>query len=174
VTQTQTTGNFTHLDGRPVVRFERTFPHTVDAVWGAITDSEQLEQWFPTTVEFDSLSPGAAMAFRFAEDAYPPMSGEILEVRPRELLAFSWGDDRLTFELEERDDGAACRLAFSVVLDSEDKAARDSAGWESCLDMLEQVAAGNAPQRPAESGAWQAYYEAYKRMGLPATAPIPQ
>ena len=155
-----------------MVRFERTFPHPVDAVWEAITDSEQLEQWFPTTVEFESLVAGAAIEFRFAEDRYPAMRGQVLEVRPRERFAFTWGDDRLTFELEPREQGSACRLAFSVVLDSEDKAARDSAGWEGCLDMLEQVARGTAPERPADSGRWQAYYEEYMRQGLPATAEI--
>jgi uncharacterized protein YndB with AHSA1/START domain len=169
----QTTGNYTQIDGRPVVRFERTFPHSVAAVWEAITDPRQLERWFPTTAEFQSLEPGAQIAFRFPEDAYPPMSGEVRELRPRERLVFTWGDDELTFELEEREGGKACRLAFSVVLDSEDKAARDSAGWDSCLDRLDQVVAGAAPGRPS-SDSWRAYYEEYKRRGLPASAPIPQ
>jgi uncharacterized protein YndB with AHSA1/START domain len=170
---TQTTGSYARVDGAPVVRFERTFPHPVDAVWEAITDSRQLEEWFPTTVEFAELTEGAPIEFHFEEDRYPAMSGEVLEVRPRERLAFTWGDDRLTFELEPREQGSACRLAFSVVLDSEDKAARDSAGWESCLDVLEQVAAGAPPERPAPAGAWERYYEEYKRYGLPATAQLP-
>lgn len=102
------------------------------------------------------------------------MSGEILEVDPPRRLEFTWGDDRLTFELEPRDDGSACRLAFSVVLDGADKAARDSAGWEECLGVLDQALQGRPPQRPSSSEAWRAYYEEYKRLGLPAMAPIPQ
>jgi uncharacterized protein YndB with AHSA1/START domain len=171
---TQTTGHYALVGGAPVVRFERTFPHPVDAVWDAITDSRQLGEWFPTSVEFEALAPGAPIEFRFAEDRYLAMHGEVLEVRPRERLAFTWGDDRLTFELEPREQGSACRLAFSVVLDSEDKAARDSAGWGACLDMLDQVAGGTSPERPAGSGQWEAYYEEYRRQGLPATAEIPQ
>jgi uncharacterized protein YndB with AHSA1/START domain len=173
---TQTTGNYTEVDGQPVVRFERTFPHPVDAVWEAITDPRQLEEWFPTTVEYDTLAPGAPITFAFpAElaDRYPPMSGEFLEVEPPTRLAFSWGEDSLTFELDERDAGAGCRLAFSVALGTEDKAARDSAGWESCLDTLAEVTAGQTPQRPATSDNWRAYYDEYKRLGLPATAEIP-
>lgn len=171
---TQPSGQYTHVDGRPVVRFERTFPHRIDAVWAAVTDPQQLEQWFPTTVEFDSLSPGAEITFRFDQDAYPPMSGVVREVRPPERLVFTWGGDELSFELEERGHGEACRLALSVVLDSEDKAARDSAGWDACLDALERVVAGAVHERSAPSGDWQAYYDEYKRRGLPATAPIPE
>lgn len=78
------------------------------------------------------------------------------------------------FELSEREGGAACHLVFSVVLDDAGKAARDSAGWESCLDMLAVAAAGQAPERPAGMGPWQEYYEHYKAAGFPATAEIPQ
>src|SRR5581483_9274557 len=172
----QTTGHYTDIDGQPVVRFERTFPHPVQAVWEAITDPGQLEAWFPTTVEFEKLTPGAPIRFRFTQDfsdEYPPMSGEFLEVDAPNRLVFTWGEDSLTFELDEQRDGGACRLAFSVALGTEDKAARDSAGWESCLDMLAQVTDGATPQRPAPSDNWRAYYEEYKRLGLPATAEIP-
>ncbi len=64
------------------------------------------------------------------------MSGEVVEVDPQRRLVFTWSEDRLTFELEPREDGAACRLAFSVMLDGAEKAARDSAGWEVCLGAL--------------------------------------
>ena len=168
------TGTYQEIDGRPMVRFERTFPHGVSQVWAAITDSSRLGQWFPTTVEFDELRAGAPIAFRFAQDAYPPMSGEFREVSPPRRLSFTWGDDVLTFELDERDGGAACRLSFDVVLDSADKAARDAAGWDDCLDMLDVVVSGATPQRPSESGTWQARYDQYKSHGFPASAPIPQ
>ena len=71
----------TELDGQPVVRFERTFPHPVQAVWEAITDPAQLGEWFPTTVEFDRLEEGAPIAFRFAHDAYPPMTRRVARGR---------------------------------------------------------------------------------------------
>lgn len=168
------TGTYEQSGGQPVVRFERTFPHPVAAVWEAVTDPAALEQWFPTTVELSELRPGAPIAFRFAEDRYPPMDGEVVEVQPQRRLVFTWGDDRLEFELEPREDGSACRLSLSVVLDSAGKAARDSAGWEDCLDSLDEVVGGRAPRRPSSGERWRERYEEYKRLGLPATAEIPE
>ena len=168
-----TSGQYKTIDGRPIVRFERTFPDPVQAVWEAISDPAQLAAWFPTTVEFERLEAGAPIAFHFPDDAYPPMTGRLLEVAPGQRLSFTWGPDTLTFELSQADDGAGCRLAFSVELESSDKAARDSAGWEQCLDMLAAVAGGAAPERPASRDAWRTYYEEYQRRGFPATAEIP-
>jgi len=167
------TGTYEQVDGSPVVRFERTFPHAIAQVWEAITDSDRLAKWFPSTVEFEELRVGAPITFRFTDHPIEPLSGSFREVTPPERLSFTWGDDVLTFELQERDGGAACRLSFSVVLDSADKAARDSAGWDDCLDMLDAVVSGGTPGRPWRSGSWRARYDEYKRQGFPATAPIP-
>jgi uncharacterized protein YndB with AHSA1/START domain len=123
------TGSYEQVGGSPVVRFERTFPHPTTQVWDAITDPARPAQWFPTSVEFGELRAGAPISFRFEEDRYPPMSGAFCEVLAPRRLSFTWGEDVLTFELEERGGGAACRLSFSVMLDSADKAARDAAGW---------------------------------------------
>jgi uncharacterized protein YndB with AHSA1/START domain len=169
-----TTGTYEPLNPGPVVRFERTFPYPVTAVWDAVTDPARLEQWFPTSVEFDHLRAGEPITFRFADDRFPVMSGELREVSAPTRLVFSWGEDVLTFDLEERDGGAGCRLAFSVVLDSAEKAARDAAGWDDCLDMLDDVVSGEGPQRSPKARRWEERYAEYKRLGLPATAPIPE
>jgi uncharacterized protein YndB with AHSA1/START domain len=168
------TGTYEQIDGSPVVRFERTFPHSVEEVWAAVTDPDRLADWFPTTVEFAALRPGEPITFRFEEDRYPAMRGELREVSPPERLVFTWGDDVLTFELAEDAHGAACRLAFSVLLDSADKAARDAAGWDSCLDALAEIVGGTRPQRPSSPERWRSYYDEYRRRGLPAAAPIPE
>lgn len=165
------TGAYEQLDGAPVIRFERTFPHPVDAVWSAITDPAELERWFPTTVQFERLAVGEPIAFRFAGDAYPPMRGQFTEIDPPRRLAFTWGDDTLTFALSAAD-GPACRLSFTVALDDAAKAARDGAGWEQCLDLLAVVAAGGTPPRPGLSADWEDYYAQYKARGFPATAEI--
>jgi uncharacterized protein YndB with AHSA1/START domain len=168
------TGIYEEFDGRPIVRFERTFPHPPAAVWEAITVPARLETWFPTTVEFAALATGEPITFRFADDRFPAMAGEFRTVDPPAQLQFSWGGDVLTFALAERDGGAACRLSFEVALDSADKAARDSAGWDQCLDKLAVAVAGHSPQRPSDMADWRGYYDEYRRRGFPATAEIPQ
>jgi uncharacterized protein YndB with AHSA1/START domain len=166
-------GTYEQIDGAPVVRFERTFPHGREQVWDAITDPAQLARWFPTTVEFERLAPGAPIEFHFAQDAYPPMSGRFNAVEPRRRLQFTWGDDLLTFELHEAEHGAATRLSFTVALDDAGKAARDGAGWEASLDKLNLVAGGARPDRPGGGGPdWQSYYDQYKSRGFPATAHV--
>jgi uncharacterized protein YndB with AHSA1/START domain len=169
-----TTGRYSDGDGQPRIRFERTFPHPVGAVWSAITDPDQLEQWFPTTVEWSELAPGASIRFRFAEPDVPEMTGEVREVSAPARFVFTWGDDELRFELNPIESGAACRLAFTVVLDAADKAARDGAGWEACLDALGLVAGGQRPPRPLPSDTWRAYYAEYQQRGFPAGAAVPE
>ena len=61
-----------------------------------------------------------------------------------------------------------------MLLDSREKAARDSAGWHVCLDRLEQLLAGDdGPAATGVSGDWRGLYDEYQRRGVPAGAPIP-
>jgi uncharacterized protein YndB with AHSA1/START domain len=164
-------GTYADDPDRPTLTFERRFPHPVEAVWEAITTPDDLSRWFPSAVDLE-LRVGGRMTFTFEHelaDGVQTMEGEVVELDPPHLFAFYWGDDRLVFELEPRDGGAACQLRFTVVLESRDKAARDAAGWHECLDQLADRLDG------AEAGAprWRERYEEYKRRGLPADAPIP-
>jgi uncharacterized protein YndB with AHSA1/START domain len=163
-------GAYETIENRPALRFERRLSHPVEVVWRAITESGELEHWFPSRVEVDEMRPGAEMKFVFEdmplEGAPTTMSGRVLEFDPPRRFAFTWGDDHLRFELEPVDD--ACLLRLTVLLDLREKAARDAAGWHVCLDRLEQRLG-----KDAVDGEWRGYYEAYQRRGLPAGAPIP-
>jgi len=171
-------GTYETIDERPALRFERQIGHPVKTVWEAITEPSELEQWFPTAVEFEPRV-GGAMTFTFREYTLPDgsstMRGSVTELDPPRLFAFCWGDDHLRFELEPRDDGAASLLRFTVLLDSREKAARDGAGWHVCLDRLEQQLAGVPTSAPGSEPTteWRSHYEEYQRRGLPAGAPVP-
>jgi uncharacterized protein YndB with AHSA1/START domain len=154
-----------YADG--ALRFERRLPHPVEKVWRAVSEPAELEHWFPCRVELDELRVGAPLRFVFPDDMAPPMDGEVTALDPPRLLAFTWGPDELRFELEPDGDGTLLR--FTDVIEEQDKAARDAAGWEVCLAKLEQRLGGEPAQEPD----WRGFYEEYERLGFPTGAPIP-
>jgi hypothetical protein len=66
------------------------------------------------------------------------------------LLAFTWGEDVLRFELEA--EGTGTRLLLTDELPPE-AAARNAAGWDTCLDRLVGLEPG--------PDAWRTHFEAY-------------
>lgn len=161
------------IDGRPTLQFGRRIPHPLDAVWRAIAEPAQLSKWFPTTVTGE-IEAGGHLVFTFENHPLPPMQGQVTDFDPPRLLAFTWGEDRLRFELDPTESGDETELRFTVLLDSSDKAARDGAGWETCLNGLEAVLDGADEEAIAGVGDdWRRYYDEYKRRGFPATAPLP-
>ena len=168
-----THGSFVTVGGRPAVRFERRLAHGIDAVWRAVTQPDELAHWFPAAVEVE-LEAGGRMRFTHADGAAPPGEGEVLELEPPRRFAFTWGDERLSIELEPDGDDA-CRLTFTHVLSTREQAARDAAGWHVCLDRLADRLGGAAPQAPSAepTAEWRAHYEAYQERGLPVGAPVP-
>jgi uncharacterized protein YndB with AHSA1/START domain len=129
------------LDGRPTVRVERRYPHPIEKVWRAVTTPEHLGHWFPSPVEFD-LRPGATMRFgAFAGD--PSEAGTVELVDAPRRLTFTWGTDRLTFELTPDGDGTTFALTHSF--DDRYGAPSFATGWDLCLAGLRSpspVAAG--------------------------------
>ena len=168
-------GAYDTIENHPALRFERRLAHPVETVWRAITESDELGHWFPSKVDLDDPRPGAEMTFRFEhmplEDTPSTMSGRVTDFDPPRLFAFYWGEDHLRFELEPVAGEDACVLRLTVLLESRDKAARDSAGWHVCLDRLETRLAGGSSA--GDDDDWRGLYEEYQRRGVPAGAPIP-
>lgn len=135
---------FLTLDGRPTVRVERDYPHPIEKVWRAVTTPEHLSQWFPSPVDID-LRPGGELHFRAFEGG-PSAVGTIEVVDAPRLLTFSWGADRLTFELHAIGD----HTTFALVHTFDDRfgAASFATGWGICLAGLRGVLAGEPPPRP--------------------------
>jgi uncharacterized protein YndB with AHSA1/START domain len=170
-------GTYTTPEDRPTLSFERRLSHPVEVVWRAITEAGQLEQWFPCRVETDELRDGADLTFTFENmplDAPSTMTGRVTEFDPPRRFGFVWGEDHLRLELEPLPGEDACVLRLTVLLDSRDKASRDSAGWHICLDRLERLLGGEGgPAAVGATGAWRELYDEYQRRGVPAGAAIP-
>ncbi|MFC5908944.1 SRPBCC family protein [Streptacidiphilus monticola] len=166
----ETTGSFLELDGRPAVRFSREYDNPVEQVWALVATPHGLAAWFPSPqVELD-LKPGGTI--RFSGDPHMPESrGTVRAAEPGRLLAFTWGDDELRFELTELGPDQT-RLQLVDLLESAQAAARNAAGWELCLRALDARASG-APAPERQPDAWLPLYRAYQAAGFPSGAPVP-
>jgi len=166
-------GTYVELDGRPAVRFARTYPHPADRVWAAVATPEGLGHWFPAQVALELRVGGTV---RFTGDPYTDdRPGTVLVCDPPRHLAFTWGDDELYFDLEGVGAGE-CRLTLTNVLAQRNAAARNAAGWAVCLGELDKHLAGGAAEGPHSRSAlpWQPLYEAYVEAGLPSGAEVPE
>jgi uncharacterized protein YndB with AHSA1/START domain len=132
--------------GRWRLRFTRLLAHPPEKVWRAITEPDHLAQWFPTTIEGDRAA-GATLRFSFPPPHadIPPMDGEMIVYEPCSVMELRWGADVLRLELEARDGGT--ELTLLDTLEERGKAARDGAGWHTCLDALQASLEGQPAAR---------------------------
>jgi uncharacterized protein YndB with AHSA1/START domain len=148
---------------RPAVRLERHLPDPPAVVWRALTDREQLRAWFPcdVIVAGGAWVPGAALRFPFPSEVIDmTLTGEVLEVDEPHLLVYTWGPETLRFELSTLDGGT--RLVLIDELDPQG-AARNAAGWDTCLDRL----VGLEPS----SETWLPRFQAYTARFEPVIGP---
>jgi uncharacterized protein YndB with AHSA1/START domain len=164
-------GTYVEHEGRPAVRFVRTYRHPVERVWTAISDPGELEHWFPSRMEIEPREGGS---IAFADDPYAEAAtGTILVWEPPHRLAFTWYEDELHLSLEPAGDGG-CRLTLVNVLDDRSAAARNAGGWYVCLDELQKRLDGVPSQGPhGDRADWDPIYQAHVDAGLPSGAPIP-
>jgi uncharacterized protein YndB with AHSA1/START domain len=148
---------------RPAVRLERWLPDPPPVVWLALTDRGQLRSWFPCDVIIDGglWAVGATITFPFPPDVIDmTLTGEVLDVDEPSVLAFSWGDEVLRFELTPQDRGTLLVLIDELPPGA---AARNAAGWDVCLDRL----AGLDPARDV----WRSRFDTYSAAFAPALGP---
>jgi uncharacterized protein YndB with AHSA1/START domain len=156
-------------DGRWQLRFTRTVDHPPSKVWRAITEPEHLAAWFPTTIEGERAA-GAPLRFSFPGGEAEPFDGEMLAFDPPAALELRWGTDIVRIEL--RPDGDGTELTLLDTLDERGKAARDGAGWHTCLDALEADLRGDPDARSALHTGWSAVHPDYVERFGPQAATI--
>jgi uncharacterized protein YndB with AHSA1/START domain len=82
---------------------EIVFPASPDEVWEALTDPDQLEEWFANDVELDPR-PGGAGIFHW--DDGDERRATVVVADPGERLVLDWDEEgEVEFTLEEVEDG---------------------------------------------------------------------
>jgi uncharacterized protein YndB with AHSA1/START domain len=160
-------GRYVEPDGRPAVCFERTYAHSIERVWSAVTEPDQLVHWFPSSM---TIEPRVGGAVRFSGDPHVEQSaGIVLRYDPPHRFAFTWGENEVHLELESLGD-AQCRLRLTDILSARDTAARNAAGWTVCLGELDRVVAdqpGRGPHSELNQAAFSPLYAEYVADGMP-------
>ena len=144
---------------RSTLRFERRLNHGVERVWLAVTDPDELVQWFPSAVVYEPRV-GASMRFDFGgKYGLDPLPGEVVEWDPPRVFAFAWGEDLLRFELSPTGDTGTLLVFTHSFSHEPGKPARDAAGWEACFEAFDALLDGR--ERPDGSERWAAHHDAY-------------
>jgi uncharacterized protein YndB with AHSA1/START domain len=152
------------------VRFVRTFPHPIERVWRAITESDQLRFWLPCDIVGERRAgasitcpfwPGHVEKYDIEE---PALSGEIRVWDPPARFGWTWGGDVLLWELAAVDGGT--ELTFTTWPEDPDLAGAVStaAGYHLCLAELSLLLdTGTAPPMTEVDAVALRLEEAYKQ-----------
>jgi uncharacterized protein YndB with AHSA1/START domain len=162
-------GTLEQTDAGPRLRFTRHLAHPPARIWRAITEPEHLRAWFPQTVVVEQWDVGAPLRFEHPTLPEATFDGEVLAFEPPRLLEFRWGTDVIRLEVEVNGDGA--KLTLLDTIDELGKAARDGAGWHTCLDQLEHHLEGTTPPW-STSDRWREVHPAYVEELGPEAASI--
>ena len=144
------TADLQTIDGRPALRFERYLAHPVERVWRAVSEPAELRRWMPAAADW---TPELGEVFELGGQ-----QGQITELDPPHVIAWTFGADRFRFTLRAEGDG--CALVFTHVFDDAAPAAQTAAGWECYLDRLDAQLAG---QDLSEERAHQPVGERHER-----------
>jgi hypothetical protein len=98
-----------------------------------------------------------------------PFTGEMLAYEEGAAFELRWGGDILRLELREVPEGT--ELTLLDTLDEHGKAARDGAGWHTCLDALE-AELGRRQDASETSDTWREVNDEYVRRFGPEAATI--
>jgi uncharacterized protein YndB with AHSA1/START domain len=138
-----------------VLRMERTFNATAQAVFDAWTSTEVLRRWWPAGPDWDT--PVAEVDVRVGGKLRLVMrnpdgqefggSGEFIEITQPQRLVFTWrwdgseGSQLVEVEFSERPDGTTTVVLTNTGLRDEESRRSHEQGWQASFDNLERVLA---------------------------------
>jgi uncharacterized protein YndB with AHSA1/START domain len=162
-------------DGWTLV-LHRDLAHPPQAVWAALTEAGQLEQWAPFRPDHDLDRVGGTTLTMIDGAETVDLPGSVTRAQPPTLLEYTWGPDRLRWELTATDAGTRLTLRHAVA--GPEWVAMVAAGWHLCLVVAERLLEGR-PIPPIRGGdalgfGWQELRDAYAdQLGVPTSEASP-
>lgn len=126
------------------------FAHSIDKVWKAITETEQVSQWLVPT-DFKA-EVGASYSLKNPKDNCDMVTGKVLEADPYKLV-YSWINETckevvtlITWNLVEEKDGTTLTMVHSGISQYDSDTAPKmiesyTGGWERCFNNLGEILA---------------------------------
>jgi uncharacterized protein YndB with AHSA1/START domain len=122
--------------------FVRPLNHPPATVWTALTDPAEIDQWAPFAAARDLGAVGETTLTMIDGTTRMDQPATVLRAEPPTLLEYTWGKDRLRWELAP--DGTGTLLTLRHTLAEPDMDAMVAAGWHICLAVLDRLLAGDA------------------------------
>ncbi len=131
-------------------RMSRIIDDSLDRVWVALTDCEELVKWLaPGEIE---LRLGGSVKLNFADSGIV-IDSMVTALDPLALLEYSWsgpGEPLRPVRFEIRPAGDAVHLDLTLRLPAGEDVGRSCAGWDAHLEMLAAALAGVPIKFPFE------------------------
>jgi uncharacterized protein YndB with AHSA1/START domain len=121
--------------------FVRALSHPPEKVWAALTDPAQLDRWAPFTAARDLSCTGETTLTMVDGPDRSRLPVTVLRAEAPTLLEYTWGGDRLRWELTPADGGT--RLTLRHTFAERDEAPAYAAGWHLCTAVLARLLAGD-------------------------------
>jgi uncharacterized protein YndB with AHSA1/START domain len=117
------------LEAAVDVERDRYLESPTDEVWAALTDPDELEQWFANEVELDP-TPGGRASFRWANGEQREAVVEAIEAQRRLVLRWLDDDGLVWLELEPTGTGTTLHI---VETSPEFAAALEMRAFAACM-----------------------------------------
>lgn len=131
-------------------KMKRVLDDSLDRVWVALTDSEELVKWLaPGEIE---LWEGGSAKLNFTDSGIV-IDSKVTAIEPLSVLEYSWsgpGEPLRPVRWDMRPKGDEVELDLTLRMPASEDAGRSCAGWDAHLEMLAAALAGVPIKFPFE------------------------
>ncbi|MBO1625477.1 SRPBCC family protein [Bacillus arachidis] len=146
------------VDNGYVAQFNRPLHYSVEQVWAVLTENEKLKRWMPN-LYIEDLRQGGKIKFDMMDGSGEFINIDILRCQINSVLEFTWGEDRVRFEIHK--DQENCLLILKEFIhEINDHTPKDLSGWHVCLEIFSSVLDDREMEFPREE--WERWYKRYE------------